>query len=95
MIHTFEINGPIRRAFHAEADVEVCSGGAALHAIGANRSDRCAGFLMSQFHGNQLAGASNSADRTIRALKLVHEDDTPFAPSSSRSSKVGHQPVAK
>jgi len=42
MIHTFEINGPIRRAFHAEADVEVCSGGAALHAIGANRSDRCA-----------------------------------------------------
>jgi hypothetical protein len=53
------------------------------------------GFLMSQFRGNQLAGASNSADRTIRALKLVHEDDTPFAPSSSRSSKVGHQPVAK
>ena len=42
MIHSFEINGPIRRAFHAEADVEVCSGGAALHAIGANRSDRCA-----------------------------------------------------
>jgi len=42
MIRTFEINGPIRRAFHAEADVEVCSGGAALHAIGANRSDRCA-----------------------------------------------------
>ena len=23
------------------------------------------GFLMSQFHGNQLAGASNSADRTL------------------------------
>ena len=53
------------------------------------------GFLMSQFHGNQLAGASNSADRTIRPLKLVHEDDTPFAPSSSRSSKAVHQPVAK
>ena len=53
------------------------------------------GFLMSQFHGNQLAGASNSADRTIRALKLVREDDTPFAPSSSRSSKAVHQPVAK
>ena len=29
------------------------------------------------------------------ALKLVHEDDTCFAPSSSRSLKVGHQPVAK
>ena len=55
------------------------------------------GFLMSQLqlHGNQLAGASNSADRTIRALKLVQEDDTPFAPSSSRSSKAVHQPVAK
>ena len=53
------------------------------------------GFRMSQFHGNQLAGASNSADRTIRALKLAHEDDTPFAPSSSRSSKAVYQPVAK
>ena len=28
------------------------------------------GFLMSQFHGNQLAGASNSADRTIRASQI-------------------------
>jgi hypothetical protein len=53
------------------------------------------GFLMSQFHGNQLAGASNSADRTIRALKLGHEDDAHFAPSSSGSSKAVHQPVAK
>ena len=52
-------------------------------------------YMLSAPHGNQLAGASNSADRTIRALKLVHEDDTPFAPSSSRFSKAVHQPVAK
>ena len=36
----FEVS--VRRASHAEANVEVCAGGAALHAIGANRSDRCA-----------------------------------------------------
>ena len=40
MIQMFEIS--VRRASHAEANVEVCAGGAALHAIGANRSDRCA-----------------------------------------------------
>jgi hypothetical protein len=38
------------------------------------------GFLMSQFHGNQPAGASNSADGTIRALELMHGDHAPFAP---------------
>jgi hypothetical protein len=91
----FEIGGPIRRASHTEADAEVF-----LEVLPYTLSALIAaivvpGFLMSQFHGNQLAGASNSADRRIRALKLVHEDDIPFAPSSSRSSRVGHQPVAK
>ena len=27
--------------------------------------------------------------------RLVHEDDAPVAPSSSRSSKAVHQPIAK
>ena len=62
------------------------------------------GFLMSQLqlqlqlHGNQLAGASNSADGTIRALELVHSDHAPFASRqtlSRRSSSAVDQLVAK
>ena len=57
------------------------------------------GFLMSQsVHGNQLAGASNSADGTIRALELVRSDHAPFAPRqtlSRRSSSAVDQLVAK
>ena len=56
------------------------------------------GFLMSQFHGNQPAGDSNSADGTIRALELVRGDHAPFAPRqtfSRRSSSAVDQLVAK
>jgi hypothetical protein len=58
------------------------------------------GFLMSQLqlHGNQPAGASNSADGTIRALELVHSDHAPFASRqtlSRRSSSAVDQLVAK
>ena len=56
------------------------------------------GFLMSQFHGNQPAGGSNSADGTIRALELVRGDHVPFAPRqtlSRRSSIAVDQLVAK
>jgi len=56
------------------------------------------GFLMSQFHGNQPAGDSNSADGTIRALELVRGDHVPFAPRqtfSRRSSIAMDQLVAK
>ena len=56
------------------------------------------GFLMSQFHGNQPAGSSNSADGTIRALELVRGDHVPFAPRqtfSRRSSIAVDQLVAK
>jgi hypothetical protein len=58
------------------------------------------GFLMSQLqlHGNQLAGASNSADGTIRALELVHSDHAPFASRqtlSRRCSSAVDQLVAK
>ena len=55
------------------------------------------GFLMSQFHGNQPAGDSNSADGTIRALE-VRGDHVPFAPRqtfSRRSSIAVDQLVAK
>ena len=37
-----KFSGPIGRAFYAEANIEVRAGGAALHAISANRSNRCA-----------------------------------------------------
>ena len=56
------------------------------------------GFLMSQFHGNQPVGDSNSADGTIRALELVRGDHVPFAPRqtfSRRSSIAVDQLVAK
>ena len=98
MIRVFEIRGRIGRAFYAEANIEVRAGGAALHAISANRSNRWPGFLMSQFHGNQPAGDSNSADGTIRALELVRGDHVSFAPRqtfSRRSSSAVDQLVAK
>jgi hypothetical protein len=56
------------------------------------------GFLMSQLHGNQPAGASNSADGSIRALELVHGDHARFAARqtlSRRSSSAADQLVAK
>jgi len=56
------------------------------------------GFLMSQFHGNQPAGDSNSADGTIRALELVRGDHVPFAPRqtfSRRSSSAVDELAAK
>jgi hypothetical protein len=56
------------------------------------------GFLMSQLHGHQLAGASNNADGTIRALELVHGDHAPFAPRqtlSRRSFSAVDQLIAK
>ena len=70
---------------------------AALHAIGAWPRSLCLGFLMSRLHGNQPARASNSANGTICALELVHDDHAPLAPGqtlSRRSSSAVGQLVA-